>query len=142
MEGFKNRQRLLCMAQLRDAAAGFVATHGHEKLQQEFLEKAIDEAKKLCHMEQTDRLQLELMAESIETAQVFMSFATSYESRGLRMSFMRLCQAIANRSSERKEFAMIEELMRESALAFEWFIGEELMRLAKKEIVWCYLDTK
>ena len=142
MDRFKNRQRLLCMSSLRDAAAGFVATHGHNELQQEFLQKATDEAKKLCHMEVTDSLQLEIMAESIESAQVFMSFATSYESRGQRMAFMRLCQAIANRASKRGDLKMIQELVDESALAFEWFIGEEMLELYNKKKVWCHLDSK
>lgn len=141
MENFRNRQRLLCMSQLRDAAAGFVATHGHDKLQEKFLEKAVTEAKALCSMEAADILQLTIMADSIVTAAGFMSFAANYELTGQRMLFMRLCQAIANKARN-QDFAMIQELIEDAAVVFEWFIGEELMKLAKEEIIWCYLDTK
>jgi hypothetical protein len=144
MESFTNRQRLLCLSKLRDAAAAYVALYtvaGVEPQQEALLAKAVEGAKELLSLEKADKMQLDIMAEAIVTADEFMSFAASYESRGQRMAFMRLCQAIANRASENNDFAMIQELIEDTAVVFEWFIGEELMRLAKKESIWCSLDS-
>lgn len=144
MESFTNRHRLLCLSKLRDASASYVALYsvaGVEPQQEALLAKAVEGAKELLSLEKADRTQLEIMAESIESAQVFMSFATSYESRGHRMAFMRLCQAIANRAAARGDLSMIQDLVDNAALAFDFFIGEEMMKLAKKEIIWCSLDS-
>ena len=144
MESFRNRHRLLCLSKLRDASASYVALYnvaGVEPQQEALLAKAVDGAKELLSLEKADKMQLEIMAESIESAQVFMSFATSYEARGQRMAFMRLCQAVANRASMRGDLSMLQELVDNAALAFDFFIGEEMMKLANKEIIWCSLDS-
>ena len=144
MESFTNRHRLMCLSKLRDASASYVALYGVagvEPQQEALLAKAVEGSKELLSLEKADRMQLEIMAESIESALVFMSFATSYERRGQRMAFMRLCQAIANRAAARGDLSMIQDLVDNAALAFDFFIGEEMMKLAKKEIIWCSLDS-
>jgi len=144
MESFTNRHRLLCLSKLRDAAAAYVALYpvaGVEAQQEALLAKAVDGAKELLSLEKADRIQLEIMAEAIVTADEFMSFASCYEARGQRMAFMRLCQAIANKSSRDQDYGMIQELIEDTAVSFDFFIGEEMMKLAKKEIIWCSLDS-
>ena len=137
MERFKNRQRLLCLSQLRDSAAGYVSLYtmeGVEEQEKALLEKSVEQAKALIALEGADKLQLEILADGIKSAEVFVEFALAYEKRGQRMAFMRLCQAIANRN---ESIGLILDLKNNLTVAFDMFIGEELLELHNKKKVWC-----